>query len=136
MSDYRNLEVWQRAHRLTLDVYRLTHGYPASERFGLTMQTRRAAVSIPSNVAEGAGRGSDRDFARFVGIAIGSTNEAEYQLLLACDLGYLPSLDFGVLASELAEVRSMLTGLRQWLSGAGNPGRRSATGRNPARPES
>ena len=118
MSDYRNLDVWRRAHGLTVGVYSATSTYPVGERFGLATQTRRAAVSIPSNIAEGAGRDSDRDFAKFVAMAVGSSNETEYQLLLAHELGYLATKEFEALSREVVEIRSMLIGLRQWLKGS------------------
>jgi len=123
MSDYRNLEAWQRAHRLTLAVYQATASYPATERFGLMAQTRRAAVSVPSNVAEGAGRDSDRDFARFIAMAAASTNEVEYQLLLARDLDYIAADTFKTLSLEITRVRSMLVRLRQWLAETPTSGR-------------
>jgi four helix bundle protein len=116
MSDYRTLEAWQKAHQFVLELYAATASYPSEERFGLTSQTRRAAISIPSNIAEGAGRDSDRDFARFVTIAIGSSNEVEYQLLLARDLGHLGRQAFDALSGNAAGIRSMLTRLRQSLS--------------------
>jgi four helix bundle protein len=115
MADYRNLEVWQAAHRLTLDVYRATVAYPKEEMYGLVTQTRRAVASIPTNLAEGSGRGSDDDYARFVRFASGSANEVEYQLLLAKDLGYLDEQMWSPLASEVSRVRSMLSRLNQTL---------------------
>lgn len=116
MSDYRTLEVWQKAHHFVLALYPATAEYPHDERFGLASQTRRAATSMASNIAEGAGRDSDRDFARFVTIAIGSSNEVEYQLLLARDLGYLSSEAFDALSRSASGIRSMLNRLRQSLS--------------------
>jgi len=115
MADYRNLEVWQAAHRLTLDVYRATVAFPKEEMYGLVTQTRRAVASIPTNLAEGSGRGSDDDYARFVRFASGSANEVEYQLLLAKDLGYLDEQMWSPLASEVSRVRSMLSRLNQTL---------------------
>ena len=88
MQDYRNLTAWQRAHALTLEVYRLSRSFPKNERFGLTSQMQRAAGSIAMNIAEGAGRHSGRDFARFLDMAAGSASEVQYQLGLATDLGY------------------------------------------------
>lgn len=89
MRDFKELLVWQKAHRFVLDIYQDSHGFPSDERFGLTAQLRRAAVSIASNIAEGSGREGDREFARYLSIAAGSASEAEYQVLLARDLGYL-----------------------------------------------
>ena len=86
---FRKLNVWQKAHRLTLRIYRNTQRFPADERFGLTSQLRRCGISVAANIAEGCGRGTDLDFARFLQIAMGSASEAEYLLLLAADLGLL-----------------------------------------------
>ena len=87
MRSFKELLVWQKAHRFALDVYGATRDFPSEERFGLTSQLRRSAASIASNIAEGCGRVGGRDLARFLSIAAGSASEAEYQLLLSCDLG-------------------------------------------------
>jgi four helix bundle protein len=108
MRDFRGLKVWQKAHRFALDLYRDTQGFPAEERFGLTAQLRRAAVSVASNIAEGCGREGERDFARFLSIAGGSASEVEYQLLLARDLGYLPDELHRPLDAQINEVKRML----------------------------
>ena len=84
--DFRKVEAWERAHALTLRVYRATSGFPGNERFGLVSQMRRACASIPTNVAEGCGRSTKSELARFIDIATGSASEVEYQLLLAKDL--------------------------------------------------
>jgi four helix bundle protein len=89
MKDFRELKVWEKAHALVLNLYRETTSFPPSELYGLTVQIRRAAASIPANIAEGCGRGSSADFARFLQIAMGSACELEYHLLLARDLGFL-----------------------------------------------
>jgi four helix bundle protein len=86
MQDFRNLKVWEKAHALTLDVYRTTRSFPSDERFGLTNQLRRSCSSVPANLAEGCARFSDIDFARFVNNAAGSASETDYHLLLARDL--------------------------------------------------
>ena len=86
MRDFRKLSVWEKSHHFVLRVYRITKGFPHDERFGLTGQLRRAAASIPTNIAEGCGRDSERELARFMSIAAGYASEVEYQLLLACDL--------------------------------------------------
>lgn len=113
MRDFTRLEVWRRAHRLVLDVYRATVEYPPAERFELRSQTRRAATSVPMNIAEGAGRNTRADYARFIDIAAGSTNELEYQLILGRDLGYLDRHTARRLRDETRQVRSMLTTLTQ-----------------------
>ena len=89
MQDFRNLKVWEKAHTLTLNVYRATRNFPADERFGITSQLRRSCSSVSANVAEGCARSSDLDFARFVNLAAGSASETDYHLLLSRDLGYL-----------------------------------------------
>ena len=89
MQDFRNLLVWQKAHALTLELYKTTVSFPPNERFGLTSQIRRCSASIPANLAEGCGRHGDGEFHRFVHIAMGSASELEYHLLLTHDLGYL-----------------------------------------------
>lgn len=116
MRDFRELKVWQKAHRCTLEIYRHTQGFPTEERFGLTAQLRKAAVSVPSNIAEGCGRNSERDFARFLSIAAGSASEAEYQLLLARDLGYLPDEIHRQLDAQINEVKRMLNAFIRTLS--------------------
>jgi four helix bundle protein len=92
--DYRKIAAWERSHHLTLDVYRFTKGFPTEERFGLISQMRRAAYGVPSNIAEGSGRDTKRDYLRFLFIALGSLKETEYFLLLACELGYLSESDY------------------------------------------
>src|SRR5437660_12387062 len=113
MQDFRNLKVWEKAHALTLAVYRASGRFPKHEMFGLTSQLRRATSSVPCNIAEGCGRGGDTEFGRFLPIAMGSASEAEYQLLLARDLGYLPQAEHGALDRELVEVKRMLAALIQ-----------------------
>jgi four helix bundle protein len=111
MGDYRQLAVWQRAYALTTEIYRSTRPFPNSERYGLTAQMRRAAISILSNIAEGSGRQTDREQVRFLRIARGSTCELECQLLLSRDVGYLKPGDWLILDSDCREVGRMLTGL-------------------------
>jgi four helix bundle protein len=117
MPDYRNYEAFKRAHQLALAVYTSTSSFPADERYGLISQLRRAAVSIPSNLAEGSGRGSDKDFARFVRISIGSANELEYGLRLSHDLGFLDPAEHEDLAKLTADTRKTLVGLKRILTG-------------------
>src|ERR1700751_3962157 len=111
MKDFRELKVWEKSHHLTLAVYRRTHGYPKAELYGLTSQTRRAASSVPTNIAEGCGRGTDPDFARFLQVALGSPNELDYHLLLARDLGMLPTVVYDALMLTVMEVKRMLAAL-------------------------
>jgi four helix bundle protein len=111
MQDFRNLKVWEKSHRLVLDIYRLTQNFPKEERYGLTSQIRRSAGSIPANIAEGCGRQSDVDFARFVQIALGSASELEYHIILAHDLNYLPKAEGERVISRIQEVKRMMTPL-------------------------
>jgi four helix bundle protein len=120
MRDYRQLKAWSRSHSLTLRTYAVTEGYPPGERFGLIAQTRRSVASIPMSLAEGSGRASEADYARFVGYAAASCSEAEYQLFLGRDLGYLPTSDFDEMSIELSELRAMLTSLHRRLSRSGD----------------
>lgn len=108
MRDFRNLQVWTKAHRLTLAVYATTAGFPRDELYGLTSQIRRSATSIPANIAKGCGRNGDAELARFMQIAMGSASELEYHLLLAQDLGYLEATDYEQLAEKTSEVKRML----------------------------
>lgn len=110
MQDYHKILVWQRAHELTKRVYAATKGFPREELFGLTSQIRRAAVSIPANIAEGAGRGGRREFARYLDVAFGSASELEYYALLAYDLKLLPESDYRAVSAELGEIKRMLAG--------------------------
>ena len=111
MGDYRKLRVWQRAHDVTLSVYRETLNWPTHERYGLITQIRRSSASIGSNLAEGCGRNSNPEVARFARVALGSANEVEYQLHLARDLGYMNDDAAQRLFSEIADVRRMLSGV-------------------------
>ncbi len=116
MKDFRELKVWEKAHRFVLGVYRSSQSFPADERFGLTAHLRKSVVSITSNIAEGCGRETDKDFARFLIIAAGSASEAEYQILLAKDLGYLSDSSYEDLDSKVNEVKRMLNSLIQTLN--------------------
>ena len=119
MQDYRNLKVWQKAHQLTLRTYAFSATLTTPPAWPLRDQMIRAAISIPSNIAEGAGRGTDSDFARFVTYSLGSSNELEYLLLLARDLRFLPPDVFGQMCDQLTEVRRMLHGLLSQLKPGG-----------------
>ena len=117
MGDFRGLQVWRRGHQLTLDVYRVSAGFPREELFGLTSQMRRSCSSISANIAEGCGRNSDAELARFLRIALGSANELDYHLLLARDLHYLTELDHDRLSRELIELRNMMSNFIERLAG-------------------
>ncbi len=111
MSDYKKLAVWSKSHQFALDIYKASAGFPKDEVYGLTSQLRRSAISIPSNIAEGSGRGGTPELIRFLHIASGSAHEAEYQLLLAFDLGYLQEAIYKKLENQSVEIKRMLTGL-------------------------
>ncbi len=118
MADFKQLKGWQKAHQVTLEIYRVTSRFPQTESYGLTSQMRRCAVSMGSNIAEGRGRDGDPDFGRLIQIAAGSAAELEYQLLVAKDLGYLPESEFTKLNTNLAEVGRMLISLRESVRSA------------------
>ena len=114
-EDVKELKVWNKAHELALLVYALTSKFPRYELVGLTSQIRRAAVSIPSNIVEGRGRGSKKDYKRFLYISRGSLEEVKYQLLLAKDLGYIELNQFEVASVLAIEVGKLLNGLIKYL---------------------
>jgi four helix bundle protein len=116
MQDYRNLTVWQKSHQVALHTYAVSVYLKAPEAWPLRDQMLRAAISIPSNIAEGAGRPTAPDFRRFLYHSLGSCNELEYDLLLARELGFLPSQVQVKLAGELEGVRRMLSSLVQRLT--------------------
>jgi four helix bundle protein len=112
MQHFRELKVWQKSHRLVLGLYQLSKRFPSDERFGLTSQLRRAAVSVPTNIAEGTKRLGKQDYARFLNIAEGSLSETEYLVMLSCDLGYLQKQDTEKPLCEISEIARMLYALR------------------------
>jgi four helix bundle protein len=111
MQNYRRLSVWRKAHAAALNVHRLTERIPRGRNAGLIGQLQRAALSIPANIAEGASRATDRDFAKFLQVALASTTEVEYHLEFAADAAIIPRCEFVLRQRELIEVRRMLTGL-------------------------
>jgi four helix bundle protein len=115
MKDFRTLKVWEKAHALTLTIYKATEAFPKQEVYALTNQIQRAAVSVPSNIAEGCGKDSDAELKRYFLIAMGSSSELEYLLLLAHDLGYLSQDTFQSMNNELVETRKMLNAFIQKL---------------------
>ncbi len=111
MKNFRDLKVWHKSHELTLAVYKETKSFPREELYGLTSQIRRASASVPANIAEGCGKSSNADFARFLQIAFGSANELEYHILLARDLGILDNQIHNSLEERLIEIKKMLASL-------------------------
>ena len=111
LQDFRNLEVWKKSHELPLSVYESTSQFPREEVYGLTSQIRRACASIPTNIAEGSGRESAADFARFLQIAVGSASETEYLILLAHELKYITASQYTELMQITTRVKKMLIAL-------------------------
>jgi four helix bundle protein len=114
LRGYRDLRAWQQAMGLVTEIYRVTRTFPKEEQYGLVSQIRRAAVSIPSNLAEGHGRNSRNEFRQFIGQARGSLSEVETQLEIAKNLGYVKAEAAGALMEQAEAVGKMLTGLRSW----------------------
>jgi four helix bundle protein len=117
VRNHEELEVWQKAHALTINLYRITECFPRSELFGLTSQIRRAAGSIGANLAEGCGRWGDAELARFVQIAMGSASELQNHLRLAKGLDFLSRPDYAATLKDVTSVRQMLTAFLQTLRG-------------------
>jgi four helix bundle protein len=115
VRNYRDLEVWDKAHRLTLDLYRKSRGFPKEEFYGLTSQLRRSAMSVGANLAEGCGRQTTAELARFVRISMGSASELDYHLLLSYDFGFLQPADYQKFTQELTRIRKMLASLLSTL---------------------
>lgn len=116
MQAFRDLKVWEKAHRVTLDVYRETASFPRDELYGLTSQLRRAAASVAANIAEGCGRDGTNELRRFLQIAMGSASELEYHLLLSRDLGLLKDSAYDALDNGICEVKRMLAAFIQKLT--------------------
>ena len=110
MRDYKKIKAWDLAHQLAVSVYRSTAHFPVSEQFGITSQLRRAASSVPANIAEGSGRTTDKDFLRFLDIALGSLKETEYFLQLSNDLNYLDETEWLHLSKQVNESLRCLVG--------------------------
>jgi four helix bundle protein len=111
LTNYKELNVWQKAYRLCLEIYKLTKAFPRDEQYNLTSQIRRAAVSIPSNIAEGYGRKTTPDYIRSLYISYGSTCELETQIMLSGDLGYISGEIMTKLQEDIREVERMLKAL-------------------------
>ena len=111
MKNFRDLQVWDKAHKLTLEAYKITQAFPREELYGFTSQIRRSSASIGANIAEGCGRRGNGDFHRFLQNAMGSASELEYHILLAHDLGILPQPKFKDLNTNIVEVKRMLSAL-------------------------
>lgn len=110
-----DLEAWKLSMSLVSHIYLLTRDFPKEEIYGLTSQVRRAAVSIPSNIAEGAARGSNKDFAHFLNISLGSLAEVETQIILSSDLGFISSSQKDSTIEKLTNIRRLIIGLKRAL---------------------
>lgn len=116
MNNFRNLDVWNKAVELTTYVYQITENFPKTEKYSLTSQMRRSAVSISSNIAEGAGRGSKKEFNQFLNISTGSCYELETQLTISQDLKFLNDNDYEKIIEKLIEIQKMIYALRKSLN--------------------
>ena len=115
MHNFKHLDIWIKSKDLVKDIYQTTRSFPNSEMFGLTSQIQRAAVSIPSNIAEGSAKSSNKDFSRFLEISIGSSFELETLFILAFDLGYIDTSCFEDLNIRINEIQKMLIGFKNKL---------------------
>ena len=115
MRPHEKLDVWKQAIEMVVTIYECTNSFPNDERFGLTSQIRRAAVSVPANIAEGAGRHHDKEFLQFLGVAQGSASELETELLIAHRLGYVDEVKFRSVYEEVNSVARMIVGLSKHL---------------------
>ena len=113
MRDYKKIVVWEKSYKFGIHIYAVTKGFPKEEMYGLTSQLRRAAVSIPSNIAEGSRKSTQKDFRSFLHNAYGSGAEIEVQIMFARDLGYMTAEESRALLSELSEIMKMLNALIQ-----------------------
>lgn len=115
MNYFKELKVWQKAIELVTDTYLKTQSFPKEEIYGLTSQIRRCAISIPSNIAEGCGRKTNKDFNNFLGISLGSAFEFETQLIICKNLGYIKESDFKFLESEIQHIQNMIIKLQSTI---------------------
>lgn len=116
MNNYKELKIWRKSVDLTVRLYEVTQGFPKDEQYGLTAQVRRCAISIPSNIAEGAGRNSRKEFSRFLGLSNGSSCELETQLIIAREVGLIDQEIFESLVGELTEIQKMNWSLSKTLT--------------------
>jgi len=116
MKSFRDLKVWRKAHQLVLDTYEVTKSFPSEERFGLSLQMRRSAVSVAANIVEGLKRKSDKDYSHFLNMADSSLEETKYYVILSQDLGYIDEEHYNRLMPLCEEVGKMLQGLQKRLN--------------------
>jgi len=115
MHNFRRLDIWLKSMDLVVEIYNLTNFFPNCEKFGLSSQMQRSAVSIPANIAEGSAKSSNKDFARFLEMSIGSSYELETELILASRLKYINSNIFILTQNKIAEIQKMITGFKNKL---------------------
>jgi four helix bundle protein len=116
MHNFKELRIWQDSIDLVEDIYKMTKDLPKNEEFGLISQMRRCSVSIPSNIAEGSGRESDKDFRRFIGISLSSSFELETQLIIANRIGYIKKENFNQVIGELSKIQKMIFMFRKKIN--------------------
>lgn len=116
MNKFKELKVWQKSIQLVKNIYSATADFPKEEIYGITSQIRRCSISIPSNIAEGAGRGTKKDFSHFLDVAKGSSFELETQLVISKELGFIDNNIYVLILSELEEIQKMITGLQKSLN--------------------
>jgi len=115
MRDYKNYEIWKKSHKVALEVYNLTKSFPKEDTYGIISQLRRASLSVPTNIVEGAGRSSQKEFAYFINIASGSAAETEYLIQFSFDLNYINENQFNKMNDEIISIRKMLNAFHQKL---------------------
>ncbi len=113
MHNFKELKIWQKSRQLTKEIYLVTQNFPKEEKYDLVSQIRRSSVSIPSNIAEGSGRESKKEFIRFLNISISSAFELETQIIISSDLGYIKEQKYIILIEEINEIQKMIFGLRK-----------------------
>ena len=116
MNNYKDLKLWQKSVDLAVEVYKVTNSFPKEEMYGLTSQIKRSAVSIPSNIAEGAGRNTKKDFNNFLGISTGSSCELDTQLIIACRIGFMKESSLQALQKQIDEIQKMNWALKHSLN--------------------
>jgi|LSQX01.1.fsa_nt_gb four helix bundle protein len=121
MHKFKELIVWQKGMNLVKEIYGITHSFPDNELFGITSQMKQSAISIPSNIAEGCGRNTDKELNHFLNIANGSSFELETLVILSFDLGYLEQEEFNFLDSLLDEIQKMIYGFKQSIQTKSSP---------------
>jgi len=116
MHNFKKLEIWIKSMGIVTEIYQITNAFPSNERFGLISQMQRSAVSIPSNIAEGSAKTSNKDFARFLEISIGSAFELETQLIVSYNLKYIDIITFENLSDKISEIQRMINGFKNKLN--------------------